>query len=174
MIIQKELREKLQALLSGGRSASDKPLVLGSPAPVLAGCGVDVSKTITITKKVLVKAMRPEIRDASGRLIGNTGHGLSLNMVLEAIIELDNPAMIFKGNRIDSLLVITAVVDGIGRNIVVALELNHKEGFTEVNSIRSLYGRDNLAFFIEDNKKSGKLLAHNKEKADNLLRSIGK
>ena len=56
----------------------------------------------------------------------------------------------------------------------MAIELDRQEGFSEVNSIRSLYGRDNFSFFISDRIDSGKLLAVNKEKADDLLRSIGK
>ena len=57
---------------------------------------------------------------------------------------------------------------------MVAIELDRGEGFTQVISIRSVYGRDNLAYFIEDNIKKDNLIAMNKQKADELLRSIGK
>ena len=57
---------------------------------------------------------------------------------------------------------------------MVAIELDRGEGFTQVISIRSVYGRDNLAYFIEDNNKKDNLIAMNKQKADELLRSIGK
>ncbi len=43
---------------------------------------------------------------------------------------------------------ITGIKDSKSRNIVIAIELDRHEGFTEVSSIRSIYGRDNLAFFI--------------------------
>ncbi|MBQ2610299.1 MAG: hypothetical protein II586_08075 [Butyrivibrio sp.] len=73
-----------------------------------------------------------------------------------------------------SILAITSVKDGRGRNVVVAIELDRGEGFTQVISIRSVYGRDNLAYFIEDNNKKDNLIAMNKQKADELIRSIGK
>ena len=82
--------------------------------------------------------------------------------------------MIMKGRIEGSILAITSVKDGRGRNVVVAIELDRGEGFTQVTSIRSVYGRDNLAYFIEDNIKKDNLIAMNKQKADELLRSIGK
>jgi hypothetical protein len=118
--------------------------------------------------------MRPEIRDEAGRMVGNTGHGLTENQIIQSIMELESPTMIFKGNNRTSLLVITSVVDRKDRNVVVAIEFDRREGFANVNSIRSLYGRDNLSFFIGDNIERGNLLAAKKGKADELLRSIGK
>ena len=43
---------------------------------------------------------------------------------------------------------ITSIEDQKDRNIVIAIAFNRQEGFTEVNSIRSVYGRDNMEYFI--------------------------
>ncbi|MBQ9359883.1 MAG: hypothetical protein IJT96_02470 [Lachnospiraceae bacterium] len=107
-------------------------------------------------------------------MVGNTGHGLTEDLIVDAIMELESPTLIFKGRQDGSLLVITSIVDQKDRNIVVAIEFDRQEGFTNVNSIRSLYGRENLDFFVGENIENGNLLAANKEKADELLRSIGK
>ena len=82
--------------------------------------------------------------------------------------------LVFKGRQKESILVITDVEDLKGRKIVAAIELNRMEGFTAVNSVRSVYGRDHLDFYIGENIENGNLLAAKKEAADELLRSIGK
>lgn len=56
----------------------------------------------------------------------------------------------------------------------IKVQDDRQVGFTQVNSIRSMYGRDNLDYFIGENIENGNLLAANKRKAEELLRSIGK
>ena len=137
-------------------------------------CGEDSTTDITITKRVVDKAMRAEKRDSDGKMTGITGHGLSEGEIVQAIMNLDSPTMVFKGKTDKTILVITEVSDNKGRNIVIAIEFDRKESFSEVNSIRSVYGRDNLLWFIGKNIDDRKLLVIKKQKADELLRSIGK
>ena len=173
-MISAELEDKLKKLIEGDKKALSRPLVIGKPSAILSKCGANRDQDITITRKVIDKAMRPEIRDIEGRMVGNTGHGLTENMIIKSLTELDSPTLIFKGRNNGSILVITSVEDQNDRNIVVAIEFNRQEGFTQVNSIRSVYGRDNLEYYIGENIEKGNLLAANTEKADELLRSIGK
>ena len=161
-------------MIEGDKNDLNKPLIIGKPSGALCVCGLNEDCDITITKKVIDKAMRPEIRDETGRLVVNTGHGLKPEMIIRAINELESPIMIFTGKKTGSLIVLTGVVDQKNRSIVVAIEIGRQEGFSMVNSIRSIYGRDNLPFFIVENIEKGNLVAANKEKADELLRSIGK
>jgi hypothetical protein len=173
-MITREVEADIRKLIAGDRLVGSRPLIVGKPSQILSQCGADPNLYITITKKVVDKAMRPEIRDKSGRMVGNTGHGLTEELVIKAVYNLESPVMILRGRRERALLIITNIVDQKERYIVIAIELDRQEGFTKVNSIRSLYGRDNLACFIDDNIEKGHLLAANKEKADKMLRSIGK
>ena len=173
-MISKSFEDELHKMIAGDKLVSSRPLLVGTPSDMLSACGADASKDITITKKVIEKAMRPELRDEEGRLKGATGHGLSEDEIVLAIKEIDEPALAFKGRSKDSILIVTEIKDSKSRNIVVAIEFNRKEAFTEVNSIRSIYGRDNLPWFIGENIEKGNLLAASKKKADDLLRSIGK
>ena len=93
------------------KQVNSRPLVVGTPSHILVECGAKSEQSITLTKAVLDKAMRPEIRDEEGRLVGNTGHGLTEELIIKAIMELESPTMIFKGRQDGSLLVITSVVD---------------------------------------------------------------
>lgn len=173
-MISAEFAKELKKLIEGDKQAASRPLVVGKPSDILSKCGASINQDITITKKVVDKAMRPEIRDKKGRMVGNTGHGLTENLIVQSLTELDSPVLIFKGRQEGSILVITSVEDQKDRSIVVAIEFDRQEGFTQVNSIRSVYGRDNLAYFVGVNIENGNLLAANKEKADELLHSIGK
>lgn len=173
-MIYESLRTNIEKMVNGDKEVTSRPISVGKPSRMLSECGARSNNEITITKKVIDKSLRQEKRDDEGRLIGNTGHGLTVEQIIQSIQELESPALIFQGTQEKSLLVVTSIRDIKMRNIVVAIELDRQEGFSEVNSIRSLYGRDNFSFFISDRIDSGKLLAVNKEKADDLLRSIGK
>ena len=173
MIIE-TLEEDLHKAIKSNKQVISRPIRVGKASYVLSQCGVKADQDITITKKVISKAMRCENRDENRRLVGNTGHGLTETHIVSAIKELESPIMIFRGRNEKSLLVITSILDLKGRHIVIAMECERQEGFTSVTSIRSIYGRDNLAFFIGENIENGNLLAAKRKEADELLRSIGK
>lgn len=173
-MITKEFEAALHLMVMGDKNITSKPLTIGSPSEILVKCGAKKDDLITITKKVIDKSMRQEIRDVNGRMIGNTGHGLTEQMIVASIKELEEPLMIFKGKQNNSLLILTEVIDQKERNIVIAIELERLEGFSKVISVRSIYGRDNINNYICMNIDDNNLLAANKEKADELLRSIGK
>lgn len=173
-LISEEFESNLRKMIDGDKLVSGRPLVVGRPSKILSECGANPEQDITVTKKVIEKAMKPEERDSEGRMKGKTGHGLTEELIVLSVKELESPALIFKGRQTGSLLVITSITDQKERNIVVAIEFDRQEGFSRVNSIRSIYGRDNMDFFIGENMEKGNLLAANKEKADELLHSIGK
>ena len=173
-MISNTFEADLHKMIDGDKIYTSRPLKVGLPSDMLSQCGADPTKIITITKKVIDKAMRPELRDESGRMIGNTGHGLSEVEIVLAVRELDMPTFIFMGRKDNSILAVTEIKDRKDRNIVVAIKFHHMEAFVEVNSIRSIYGRDNIGKFIGENIDKGNLLAIHKKKADDLLRSIGK
>lgn len=160
----------LNLMLDGDKRTQSQPLTIGTTTYALALCEADSTLPLTIQKRVIDKAMRPEIRDENGRLIGKTGHGLTKEQLLSSLFELKSPSMILEGNRDNSLLAVTSTKDIKNRYIVIAIELNQKEGFRYVNCVLSPYGRDNLSEYYDNHK----LIAINKEKANDVLRSIGK
>jgi len=173
-MITKEFETNLHLMINGDKAITSKPLTIGSPSEILIKCGASKEDLITITKKVIDKSMRQEVRDSNGRMVGNTGHGLTEQMIIASINELELPTMVFKGKQLHSLLIITEVKDNKDRTIVIAIELERAEGFSKVISVRSIYGRDNIDSYISTNIDNNNLLAARKEKADELLRSIGK
>ncbi len=62
----------IRKMIEGDNKLTSSPLVVGKPSEILSRCGANIEQDITITKKVIDKAMRPEVRDKEGRMVGNT------------------------------------------------------------------------------------------------------
>ena len=152
----------------------NKPLTIGVTPNSLVICKADPSLEFTISKTVIDKCLKPEIRDENGRLAGKTGHGLSEEQLLNALDNVKNPTMILQGNKPNSLVVITDFTDNSDRQILVSIMLNKMGSSAEINDVTSAYGRKDFANYIEEQVNSGKLLAMHTEKANKLFQSIGK
>lgn len=166
-------KKSLALLLAGDKSTASKPLTIGTTTNALSICGANESLPITITKKVVEKAMNPELRDNDGNRLKKSGHFLSESQLITALNDLKNPTMILKGNRPDTLIAVTELKDDRGQEIIVPIELNKAGDVSEVNAITSVYGRENFVFFMEENIKRENVLAVNTEKANEMLLSIG-
>lgn len=173
-IEEKRLKENLRKLLSGDRALASKPLAVGKTPNALVICGANGDLELAIKKSVIDKCLRPEIRDSDGKLKGKTGHGLTEELLLQALNNIKNPAMILRGSHENSLVAVTNLRDQQGRAVIVAVELNKAEGFREINNITSTYGRNNFTEFLNQKAERGEIIAVNKDKADEMLRSIGK
>ena len=170
---KKQFLEQFRDVVENSTKVS-KPLTIGSTPNSLVICGAKPDLKFTISKKVIDKCLRPEIRDESGRLEGKTGHGLSDRQLAAALDNVKNPIMVLRGNRPDSLVVVTDCKDNQDRQILVSVQLNKAGDSVEINDVTSAYGRKGFARFIENEINKGSLLAANKEKANELLHSIGK
>lgn len=169
-----QLQDKIHKLLLGDKSLISSPLIIGKTPNALAICGADDNMNLTIKKSVIDKCIRPEIRDENGHFVGKTGHGLTEEQLVQSLNNIKKPVMIFEGSREKTLIAVTDLKDYANREIVVAIELNQKEGFQEVNKVTSAYGRNDFSSYFDRQLESRKLLAINTEKADDLLHSIGK
>ncbi len=171
---EKLFKENLRKMLDGDKQLSSRPLIIGKTPNALAICGADSNLNVQITKKVIDKCLRPEIRDENGRLIGKTGHGLTEQQLVDSLNNIKKPAIILQGSRDDSLVAITDLQDNKGRQIITIIQLDQSSNNSVVNNITSVYGRTELAEYIKNNFRDGKVLAINKEKANELHLSIGK
>ena len=173
-IEHKQFKNNLHRLIEGDRTLTSSPLQIGKTPNALVICGAKEGLDLTIKKSVIDKSMRPELRDENGKFFGKNGHGLNEEQLVRAIGDIKTPVMIFDGSRPNTLIVVTEHKDFQNREIVVAVELNQRENFCEVNRINSVYGRNNFADYYERQLINGKLLAVNIEKVDELLHSIEK
>lgn len=170
---QKAFEDNLHKLLNGDKRIASKPLVVGKTPNALTLGGADGNLELIITKKVITKLKLPELRDADGRRLNDSGHGLTEFQIQQLGNQLRNPTMIIKGNVENAIVAITDIKDNKGRGIIAAIHLNSSSGRVEANEIKTFYGHDNFEYFIASNIKNGNLIAANKDKAGKLLQSIG-
>lgn len=93
-------------------------------------------------------------------------HNISLETVKEFPKALRNPMCICVGNRPNSLLLISDLLDKKGQNIVFPIYLSVKGQKSNINKIVTIYGKKNIQDFILRMYSENKILAVNKEKID--------
>lgn len=157
--------EQVERVLAGDKKLARKPLTIGKTPNSLVICGADKDLDIQITKSVIDKALRPEVRDETGKITGKTGHGLTVEQLLNAINNINNPVMVLKGSKENSLVAVTEFKDNNDRQIIVTVEMNKTGSCGEVNNITSTYGRDSFAEYIEKQLINGNMIAANKKKS---------
>lgn len=142
------------------------PLAVGSTPDVLLQIGVK-QLPIEISRKVVAKIVNP-----AG--INGGKHGLSLETLKQLPEQLANPVLVFKSATVDNgIVVLTELVDSQGRSVIAAIHLEVQHGSHMVNALASVYGRNNVNNFVEDQIDKGRLLYADKEKSRDWLRSRG-
>lgn len=157
--------EKLEKYLSNVEKTTE-PLLVGSTPNALAISGANPDLRVVIAPRTIAKCMAESDEQYHG-------HGLSADIMKQLPEQLRNPAMIFKGNKDNSLVVITELKDKENREIMIAVNLNEVSGRQEVNRISSAYGRNNMTNFLKEQMEQGNLISCNKEKANEMLQSAG-
>ena len=165
--------KELHALLNGDKKIASKPLTVGVTTNALAICGADKNIQLTITKKVIDKAMRPELKDENGKRAKKSGHFLSEQQIAEALDNLKKPVMIIEGSKDNTIVAVTEIKDDKGQQIIVPIELNKSSSIDNVNNITSIYGREGFAEYIKNNIRDNNIIAVNTEKANEMFLSIG-
>ena len=157
--------EQLASFLKRTEKSTDF-LHIGKTPNALAIVGADKKLDIVIAPRTIVKCMaNPEEH--------YHGHDLSQSIMEQIPQELRNPVMIFKGSQRNSLVTITELKDSQNRGVMIAISLSEKNGFSEVNRISSIYGRNNMTNYLKAQIEQGNLIAANKEKANKMLHSAG-
>ncbi len=174
VIMQEEnFKRNLHEVVAGKSRVSDS-ILIGKTPNILVACGAVEGVDFTISKTVIDKCTRPEIRDADGKLIGKTGHGLTEEQLYSALMNVKEPVMVLKGNRENSLVVVTEYPDDKSRPIVVSVVLDKKSGRTRINNVSSVYGRDKFEEYLGHQIQADNILAFDNKKAEPLLQPIGK
>ncbi len=131
--------EELDIFLQAERTTEN--LLVGLTSNVLALSGANPDLNVVISPRTIIKVMSEPDEHYHG-------HGLSADIVKKIPQELRSPIMVFKGNRDNSLVVITELRDNEQRDIMIAVSLNEINNHHEVNRIASMYGRNNMANYI--------------------------
>lgn len=158
--------ENLTTFLDENQEHINAPIIIGATPNSLALAGADEKLPVIINPETIIKCM------------GNPnqvyhGHNLSKEIMEQLPSELRNPSLILKGSHKGSLVAITELEDKEKRKVMIAVELESKNGRQEVNRITSAYGKNNMANYLQAQIEKKNLLALNVEKADRMFQSLG-
>lgn len=156
----------LNHFLNKSEKKINAPIIIGATPNSLAITGADKNKKIVINPNTILKAM------------GNPneiyhGHELSFDIMKQLASELRNPVLILNGSHDGSRVAVTELKDKNNQGILIAVELDSKSGRQEVNRITSAYGKKNISNYIKKQLDENKLIACNKEKANEMFQSLG-
>ena len=144
-----------------GKIERGKMLLLGETPGVLKAVGAG-DRPVVMSQRVMSKIL-------------NEKEGRITPVMLDQVVEkMADPVMVFGSKTAPgkSLVVMLDMKDAKGKAVNVIVGLEHAQGRMLVNSVESVYGRENDRFPV-DEAKAGRLLYANKEKALNWERSAG-
>jgi len=170
---ESEFHNNFSKLLSGDRLVASRPIIIGVTPNAIDCCLEHKGLDLVITKSVIKKCMKKEIRDESGKQIKKSGHGLTEQMINDVVWAIKRPVMILRGSKPQSIALMTELKDKEERYIFVFISVNQINAVGKVNVVASVYGRNNYEEYLRRSAENNMILAINKEKVDDLHLSIG-
>lgn len=125
---------------------------------------------LVITQRTLKNSMNPKTVKIHGH---TSGHDIPETTIKSLPEYLRNPVMILQGSKPNSLVLVTDISDMEEKNIIIPVSLNKSQGFYIVNSVDSIYGKNNIRNYIDKALQNNTVIAINKAKAEKMLHSIG-
>lgn len=170
---EKEFRKNLKKTIAGDKHIINSRIYVGKSPNSIAVSTRYGELGLFISKSVIDKCMRPLVVGGDGRRYKFSGHFLSEIQIRDSIWAIKNPILVMKGALDDTLAIMTNLFDDNNCYIFVYIGLNQKNGFERANLITSIYGKEDVKEYIEKNIEEGNIIAINKNKADEMRRSIG-
>ena len=161
--VSKEVEENLSAQIDNwlqGRMKSNDVFEFGKTPIILKELGADELPMI-MTQDTMVK-------------INGKKHDVALESIRKLPKNIADPVMVLKSDTVPNAFVILTEMDDLnGRPIVAALHLNKKKNRLDVNRITSIYGRNRIKYFLEEQAAKGNIRYINKIKSQNWSTSRG-
>lgn len=128
-VVNNIFNEQLRDIING--NADYKALDIGCPSSILLKCGVPNLLIQISAQRLVSKKMQ-------------SNHPFSLNSVINMPECISNPIAVFQSKtRANSKVVLTEMEED-GVNFIVAIEKERNFGEIEVNSIRTVFPKDNI------------------------------
>ena len=134
----------------------------------------ELGKTPVILKKLGAKDL-PVImlQEVVVKMTGGK-HNISSDEIKKIPEQLNNPIMVFDSATVkNAFVLVTELSNKSGDPVVIALHINRKQDRLSVNRVASVYGKDNIAHFIETQVELGNLKYFDKEKCQQWSTSRG-
>ena len=170
--IDKNFSKEFDKTIKNYEYYKNNSVIVGKMPNLYKKYGFDVKKPMTITPKHLKDVTHEKVKGVKKY------HGLTKENIINAVEQLENPALIIKSPLNDNVL-IAFTTETDGDNIPIAIYIS-KSGRayinaveTETNHILSIYGRDNTVNFINNAIDDNRIIDGNKNRAKELENILG-
>lgn len=126
------------------------------------------ARKLVLRQKDLANALSNNKVDVKGH---TEGHEILKSEIYKLSEAVRNPILVLRGKKRNenSVVLLTEMVDKKGENVFVPIALDRQGN--KISNITTLYGKKNLADYLERNKKD--ILALNEKNAEILFKKIG-
>ena len=151
--------KQVDTWLSGSMKA-DEYFKLGETPVVLQEIGAD-NQPLVMSYSVM------------GRITG-LKHNISIDEIKNIPQAVNDPIMVFKSATVDNaFVVLTELKDKSENDVVVAIHMNKKQKHVFINRISSIYGKENVSYFVKKQFEAGNVKYMDKIKSQNWSQSRG-
>lgn len=151
----------------------DEVLRVGTTPNVLKIVGAQAIPII-VTQGVIANSMEGNVSLSNNNRKKHTEqHDVPVEAIKALPKALRNPILICKGNREDTLVVLTELRNKENQNIVIPIELSVKGKHGRVNRVSTIHGKKNIQNYLSRVASAGDILAMNKKEADQMYSDHG-
>lgn len=100
-------------------------------------------------------------------------HNLPLEKLKQLPTQLQKPIMVFKGSHQGSIVLVTDLFNNNSEQIIISCELDSGLEWNKINRITSMYGKENIANYLNTQIKKDNLIGCQKNIANQMLHSVG-
>lgn len=157
--------QTIDDFLEGKINSSDHIFVC-STTEVMKVCGAD-DLDVMIYQNTIRKILSNDFNEFEHP------HNLSLESLKQLPTQLQKPMMVFKGSHEGSIVLVTDLQNENSEQIIISCELDSGSQWNKINRITSMYGKENIANYLNTQIKKDNLIGCQKNIAKQMLHSVG-
>ncbi len=162
---EKDFKQTIDDFLNGNINPTDQIFVCQT-TEVMRVCGAD-NLDVMIYQDTIRKILSDDLSKFEHP------HNLTVNTLKQLPDQLQKPVMVFKGSHEGSIVLVTDLFNENSEQIIISCELNSINKRHEINRITSMYGKENIANYINTQIKKDNLIGCHKKIANQMLQSVG-
>lgn len=143
-----------RAIWDGAKNIGGEGIDFGTTPPVYQALGADALPLRIVDTRKLFSLLRPKSEQGQR---GDNTHELTPELLAQIPEALQKPVMVFDTEQGGGFVAVTELTDSDGAPVVVAIHLNHKMRYYQVNKVASIYGKNNAERAFAKWTKEGRL-----------------
>lgn len=157
--------QKIDDFLTGKINPTDHIFVC-STTEVMKVCGAD-NLDVMIYQDTIRKILSNDFNQFEHP------HNLSVETLKQLPMQLQKPIMVFKGSHEGSIVLVTDLQNENSEQIIISCELDSGSEWNKINRVTSMYGKENIANYLNAQIKKDNLIGCQKNIANPMLHSVG-